>query len=63
MRDYLAQTAVEFAHLFGSRIRGTAEESSDVDVALRLPGANRRASDSGSVTASMLNSSSTPSTP
>lgn len=37
MRDYLAQTAVVFAVLFGSHARGTADESSDVDVALRFP--------------------------
>lgn len=37
MREYLARTAVVFAVLFGSRARGTADESSDVDVALRFP--------------------------
>lgn len=37
MEAYLAGTAVEFAVLFGSRARGTADESSDVDVALRFP--------------------------
>lgn len=37
MRAHLAQTSVEFALLFGSHARGTASESSDVDVALRFP--------------------------
>ena len=37
IRDYLAQTEVIFAVLFGSHIRGTADESSDVDIALRFP--------------------------
>lgn len=37
MREYLARTPVVFAVLFGSRARGTAEESSDVDVAVRFP--------------------------
>lgn len=37
LRDYLAQADVEFAVLFGSRARGTATESSDVDIALRFP--------------------------
>lgn len=38
MREYLAQTEeVVFAVLFGSHARGTANESSDVDVALRFP--------------------------
>ena len=36
MRDYLARTEVVFAVLFGSHARGTADESSDVDVALRF---------------------------
>jgi predicted nucleotidyltransferase len=35
--DYLAQTGVVFAVLFGSHARGTADDSSDVDVALRFP--------------------------
>jgi predicted nucleotidyltransferase len=37
MSDYLAGTEVLFAVLFGSQARGTADESSDVDVALRFP--------------------------
>lgn len=37
MRDYLVQTEVVFAVLFGSRARDTADETSDVDVALRFP--------------------------
>ncbi|WP_435195807.1 type VII toxin-antitoxin system MntA family adenylyltransferase antitoxin [Natronomonas sp. EA1] len=37
IRAYLAQTEVEFAILFGSHARGTADESSDVDIALRFP--------------------------
>lgn len=37
MSDYLAGTSVVFAVLFGSHARGTADESSDVDVALRFP--------------------------
>ena len=37
MREYLAQTEVDFAILFGSHARGTADESSDVDIALRFP--------------------------
>ncbi|WP_256546834.1 type VII toxin-antitoxin system MntA family adenylyltransferase antitoxin [Halobellus inordinatus] len=37
IRDYLAQTEVIFAVLFGSHARGTADESSDVDIALRFP--------------------------
>lgn len=37
MRAYLAETPVVFAVLFGSHARGTATESSDVDVALRFP--------------------------
>src|SRR6056297_807885 len=36
IRDYLAQTEVIFAVLFGSHARGTADESSDVDIALRF---------------------------
>ncbi|WP_415379943.1 type VII toxin-antitoxin system MntA family adenylyltransferase antitoxin [Halosimplex sp. TS25] len=39
LRDYLAQTDVVFAILFGSRARGTARESSDFDLALRFPAA------------------------
>lgn len=38
MREYLAQTEIEFGIIFGSRARGTANKSSDVDVALRFPG-------------------------
>lgn len=37
IRDYLAQTEVIFAVLFGSHARATADESSDVDIALRFP--------------------------
>lgn len=37
MREYLARTAVVFAVLFGSHARGTADESSDVDISLRFP--------------------------
>lgn len=37
MRSYLSETPVEFAVLFGSYARGTAGESSDVDVALAFP--------------------------
>lgn len=37
MRKYLAETDVDFAILFGSHARGTADESSDVDIALRFP--------------------------
>lgn len=36
IREYLAQTDVEFAVLFGSYARGTADKSSDVDIALRF---------------------------
>lgn len=35
--DYLAQTDVVFAVLFGSHARGSADASSDVDVALAFP--------------------------
>lgn len=37
MSDYLARTGIVFAVLFGSYARGTADDSSDVDVALRFP--------------------------
>lgn len=37
IRRYLAEADVRFAILFGSRVRGDAHESSDVDVALRFP--------------------------
>lgn len=37
MRSYLDGTDVVFAVLFGSRVRGTAGESSDVDVAVKFP--------------------------
>lgn len=37
IREYLAQTEVIFAVLFGSHARGTADDSSDVDIALRFP--------------------------
>lgn len=36
IRNYLVQTLVEFAVLFGSHARGTADKSSDVDIALRF---------------------------
>lgn len=37
MQAYLAETDVEFAVLFGSHARGTADADSDVDIALRFP--------------------------
>jgi predicted nucleotidyltransferase len=37
IHQYLAETDVRFAVLFGSRVRGETHESSDVDVALRFP--------------------------
>lgn len=37
MREYLEQTPVVFAVLFGSHARRTADSASDVDVALRFP--------------------------
>lgn len=37
MSAYLARSPVVFAVLFGSHARGTADESSDVDVALGFP--------------------------
>lgn len=37
MRAYLDGVAVEFAVLFGSHARGTADAASDVDVALKFP--------------------------
>ena len=37
MSEYLEQTGVVFAVLFGSHARGDACEASDVDVALRFP--------------------------
>lgn len=37
IREYLETTEVVFAVLFGSRARGTGDESSDVDIALRFP--------------------------
>ncbi|QLH76812.1 nucleotidyltransferase domain-containing protein [Halosimplex rubrum] len=37
MREYLAQTDVIFAVLFGSHARGTPTDSSDIDIALRFP--------------------------
>lgn len=37
MRQYLSQTEVDFAILFGSHARTTADASSDVDIALRFP--------------------------
>ncbi|WP_042664632.1 nucleotidyltransferase domain-containing protein [Haloferax sp. ATB1] len=37
IKDYLDQTEVIFAVLFGSHASGTADESSDVDIALLFP--------------------------
>lgn len=37
LRDYLAQTDIVFAVLFGSHAQGTADEASDIDIALRFP--------------------------
>ncbi len=37
IRDYLVRTEVIFAVLFGSHASGTADESSDVDIAVRFP--------------------------
>lgn len=37
MREYLEQTSVVFAVLFGSHARDAADSGSDVDVALRFP--------------------------
>lgn len=37
IREYLDGTPVVFAVLFGSHARGTADSTSDVDVALRFP--------------------------
>lgn len=37
LREYLAQSAVVFAVLFGSHARGTASAMSDVDIAIRFP--------------------------
>ncbi|WP_436908568.1 type VII toxin-antitoxin system MntA family adenylyltransferase antitoxin [Halosimplex marinum] len=37
IRDYLETTAVEFAVVFGSHVRGTAEVDSDLDILLRFP--------------------------
>jgi predicted nucleotidyltransferase len=37
MVEYLVETPVVFAVLFGSRATGSAEPSSDIDVALRFP--------------------------
>jgi predicted nucleotidyltransferase len=39
IKAYLAQSAVEFALLFGSRATDTASDTSDVDIALRFPAA------------------------
>ena len=36
IREYLAQTEVDFAILFGSHARGTADSASDLDIALRF---------------------------
>lgn len=38
MREYLGGTEIAFAILFGSHVRGNADEASDVDVALGFPG-------------------------
>jgi len=37
LRDYLDRTDVVFAVLFGSHARGSADETSDVDITLRFP--------------------------
>ena len=37
MRDYLEQTPIAFAILFGSHARDSAGSTSDVDIALRFP--------------------------
>ncbi len=37
IREYLVQTPIIFAVLFGSAARGTADRSSDIDVALCFP--------------------------
>jgi predicted nucleotidyltransferase len=37
MREYLAQTPIVFALLFGSSARETADRSSDIDIALCFP--------------------------
>ena len=37
LREYLVQTEVRFAILFGSYARDTADRNSDVDIALRFP--------------------------
>ncbi|MFC6993821.1 nucleotidyltransferase family protein [Haladaptatus sp. GCM10025707] len=37
IRDYLDETEVISAVLFGSHAKGTAEETSDVDIALQFP--------------------------
>lgn len=37
MRAYLEESSVTFAVLFGSRVTGAADDSSDVDVALGFP--------------------------
>ena len=37
MREYLAQTPIVFALLFGSSARETADHSSDIDIALCFP--------------------------
>lgn len=37
IREYLTQSSVEFAILFGSHARGTASDTSDVDIAIRFP--------------------------
>ncbi|WP_336365002.1 type VII toxin-antitoxin system MntA family adenylyltransferase antitoxin [Halalkalicoccus salilacus] len=37
IREYLTQSSVEFAILFGSHAQGTASDTSDVDIAIRFP--------------------------
>ena len=37
LREYLERSGIVFAILFGSHARGTADASSDVDIALRFP--------------------------
>lgn len=37
VQEYLAQTGIDFAILFGSHVRGTADESPVVNVAFRFP--------------------------
>jgi len=37
IRDYLEEASLVFAVLFGSHVRGSAHDTSDVDIALRFP--------------------------